>query len=251
MISDNKFWSDGDPFFGDYIGIYSSHSLQYPMFMSVRSSNQIGCVPEVCISPFYTWNCVPNYTGDEMVTEDVQSGYIREWEVINKIEAGNKIEDGGVAVFNAGAGEDGGIDFLPDMNPNDPYDLGFWAKRRSSSRSYIHAYLEGCVGFSSNTESHKITNSKENLINFPVRDSDNKLSVFPNPTDGLFQVEFYNNEPCQYDIEIINSSGVKIFSMNCLEYPMVTIDITDQPKGVYLVSIISQGQIFSRKVILK
>ena len=75
----------------------------------------------------------------------------------------------------------------------------------------------------------------------------NELSVYPNPTKGMFTIE---SKRIISSIEIRNITGGKIKSF----YPAVsktTIDISDKPAGVYLIAIIYGSEKVIRKIIIE
>jgi hypothetical protein len=74
-----------------------------------------------------------------------------------------------------------------------------------------------------------------------VSDINEQLSVivFPNPTEGTFQVQIKNSEGDRYSIELYNSFGTLIWSRPQQESTEVLIDIQGQPQGLYYVKVLS------------
>ena len=69
--------------------------------------------------------------------------------------------------------------------------------------------------------------------------SDIELRIYPNPTDGLLKVEIHNLQGGQKaDILLYNLSGKLISSHRGIS-DFVTVDISDQPAGTYLMKIIA------------
>jgi len=77
-------------------------------------------------------------------------------------------------------------------------------------------------------------------------DSDFKYSIYPNPTSGSFNIEFETESAI--NIEIMDYMG-KIILKEKVTGDRITLDISNQPSGVYLVKIISNGNIKVERII--
>jgi len=250
-ISDYSFvpnGSDNGLFFGDYIGMVATHGLAYPIWTDTRNDGVNDCIPEPYIDPFYIWGCQDNPPD---VFEEVHLNNIREWESSNNIIARNVIDGtlqpnqngdvSGFAVFNAGSE----IRLLPDPNPNNS-PLGFWAQ----NGSYVHAYIEGCTAFPPNNSNMSIHTNVIKSEESDHNNSDNSSpSIFPNPCDGTFQIEMnaHNTQNC--NVIITNSYGVKIYSYTFGGKPILDIDISNNPKGLYFVTLVLNNKIYTYKLI--
>jgi len=70
------------------------------------------------------------------------------------------------------------------------------------------------------------------------------ITVFPNPTQGIFTIKIQNFQP-SLKLEVYNILGEKIFYME-LENPETQLNLSSSSKGVYLYKIISGGnEVFS------
>ena len=67
------------------------------------------------------------------------------------------------------------------------------------------------------------------------------ISIFPNPSSGIFQIES-NQEINQ--IEVFNITGQVILSFNSN-----TIDLSNQPSGIYLIEIKTTDAVFVNKLV--
>jgi hypothetical protein len=80
-------------------------------------------------------------------------------------------------------------------------------------------------------------------------DSDNKVAaVYPNPTKGLIILSLGPTPIQQSILEIFNTEGKRIVFKIYKNTTSATIDLTDYPKGIYLVRTISDKQINQQKI---
>lgn len=94
------------------------------------------------------------------------------------------------------------------------------------------------------------------LVQKPIIDAvnnspENKLLVFPNPTTGLFKLKFTAGFEPNSEVKIINSSGQMVGLYKCDSAAELQIDLSNQPKGLYLVRLISGEKVFVQKVALQ
>lgn len=78
--------------------------------------------------------------------------------------------------------------------------------------------------------------------------SDNAISVYPNPSNGVFTVEM--NMDGKVTIEVYDVFGKKIKSVDQTAAKYI-LDLTDLPKGIYMLNVISNGKRTSKKIILE
>lgn len=78
--------------------------------------------------------------------------------------------------------------------------------------------------------------------------SDDAFAIYPNPSRGLVNIDFNDRASGMINIHDINGKLVlnRTFSNNQNQ-----IDLSEQPKGVYFISIENEGQVTTRKLILK
>ena len=74
-----------------------------------------------------------------------------------------------------------------------------------------------------------INNPKEEVI------------VFPNPSNGLFNIEIRNGElGINNTVEVYNMLGEKIYDQLIMDSGLLTIDLKGQPEGLYLYRVLSE-----------
>jgi len=80
--------------------------------------------------------------------------------------------------------------------------------------------------------------------------SDNFISIYPNPTTGKVNFELKNTNKINA-LSIFNITGEKIIQINQLNNINYTIDLSNYPKGIYLVCVGNNEFNSVRKIILK
>jgi len=79
------------------------------------------------------------------------------------------------------------------------------------------------------------------------------ISVYPNPNKGMFRIDLRSEKPTTAVVSIMNAAGKIILSSteiqidNTLSLPL---EITGQPEGIYLLKIVTEQGISSRKLII-
>jgi hypothetical protein len=81
---------------------------------------------------------------------------------------------------------------------------------------------------------------------------DNSIIVYPNPSNGIFKIDFQDNIPVDAEIEIHNLLGQTIYSdkINQSNKNRI-IDISEIESGIYFFSVISDSHKSTKKIILK
>ncbi|TRZ70083.1 MAG: T9SS C-terminal target domain-containing protein [Bacteroidetes bacterium] len=81
---------------------------------------------------------------------------------------------------------------------------------------------------------------------------DNEITVYPNPTSGKFTVSTSNTQPAINSISVFNITGKEVlipqFTAGSSE---VTVDLSSQPKGLYIVLIKTGDSCYSKKIIVE
>jgi beta-glucanase (GH16 family) len=75
--------------------------------------------------------------------------------------------------------------------------------------------------------------------------------IYPNPNKGRFVIQITKNVDSFQKIEILNINGILIIQRVFLNSDKVTIDLSDFPKGTYILKIIKDNNIFSNKIIYR
>jgi len=78
-----------------------------------------------------------------------------------------------------------------------------------------------------------------------------KISVIPNPSDGIFFISFDNNLNEELSVSIYNLIGQLIFSDNKVNENKYEINLSNYSKGTYLLKILYHDKTVIKKIILK
>lgn len=71
-----------------------------------------------------------------------------------------------------------------------------------------------------------------------ILSSDN-IKVYPNPSNGSINIEFPNPNYESFNILISTIYGKIIESITEIKSPLTTIDLSKNPKGIYILSLIN------------
>lgn len=95
------------------------------------------------------------------------------------------------------------------------------------------------------------TLNKESIaVLTPVNQDYNELKLFPNPNNGSFTIQIPNGL-LSNEIQVYNSIGENVYSQKTFQGTQISLDLTRQPKGIYIVRIGSPGLAISRKITIK
>ncbi|MGB4775321.1 MAG: T9SS type A sorting domain-containing protein, partial [Daejeonella sp.] len=74
------------------------------------------------------------------------------------------------------------------------------------------------------------------------------MKIYPNPTKGVITIS--GNGSATGKIEVVNASGAKVYQTD-LKSNTTQLDLSAYPSGIYLVTITSNGQTTTKKIILE
>ncbi len=78
-----------------------------------------------------------------------------------------------------------------------------------------------------------------------------KIGIFPNPTNGHFTLSFVTTPSKQATAEIYTTEGKLILVKTFQNTASATIDLSGFPKGMYVVKVIADGVSYKEKIILE
>jgi hypothetical protein len=123
-----------------------------------------------------------------------------------------------------------------DIGPNSPSDDGCGVYTSGETEDYVVMFHKSPVGVS----------ATGNL---------QQVAVYPNPTDGRFTVHFKARKQVEkLDVSVTNVTGQQVMSKSFkgagLEFSK-EFDLSQQPRGIYLVELRADGERMMKKVIVK
>jgi hypothetical protein len=96
------------------------------------------------------------------------------------------------------------------------------------------------------SQSSSITKSSNVTDNISPLSKPN-ISIYPNPTDGIFYIKSSNY--LLDNLRVFDSPGILIFEKNTIHSNSYQINLSNFPEGVYYVNIMTNNQIVTRKII--
>jgi hypothetical protein len=102
-------------------------------------------------------------------------------------------------------------------------------------------------------ESTGQTGSPTAILKHDAEGLQDALSVYPNPSDGRFNLYVGVSDICNSSIEVKDMSGRLVYHQthNSSESSCVLIDISDKPQGIYIVVLQLKDKVYSERVIVR
>lgn len=98
-------------------------------------------------------------------------------------------------------------------------------------------------------EIKKNNSKKGNKISEVAKNQD--FNVFPNPNTGLFTISVSGFMSEALKIQVFDVSGSLILQKQISNNSKLELNLTDKPKGVYLVKLISDSDILTKKILIE
>ena len=118
--------------------------------------------------------------------------------------------------------------------------IGGWDGLFEDQLNSVNTIMKGyCIGSDANCG---IITGVEKLTN------NNSLNIYPNPNQGVFNIEINNIE--NGVIEVYNISGQLLLQQN-LNKNINQIDLVNQPKGIYFARITTQHETVTKKIVIQ
>ncbi len=76
------------------------------------------------------------------------------------------------------------------------------------------------------------------------------LSIYPNPSYGIFQLTFDNMQSAKGELEIYNVFGEKVYAASKIKQQM-QIDLSALSRGIYFIKVYSGTNVYTQKIIIQ
>ena len=154
------------------------------------------------------------------------------------------------------SGSDFTIDFINLSQNATSYLWDFGDGNTSTEENPQHVYTgAGTFMVSLTAQYEDCTDEQTQEINLPIvgiRDNDNlSFTISPNPSEGKFFVTFNPDLNQDASLTIFNSQGKEVQTIGISNNPNVMIDLSNQVKGLYFVSLKDGKTTYSSKVLIK
>jgi hypothetical protein len=99
----------------------------------------------------------------------------------------------------------------------------------------------------------RISNVVRNYVTTGISDpqATENLSVFPNPTDGIVYLNWDNSLSGPIDVRVIDMQGKTLFINHFTNNGKAQFNLSNYPKGIYLIWMKDKNQVQTQKVVLK
>ena len=78
-----------------------------------------------------------------------------------------------------------------------------------------------------------------------------EVSVFPNPSDGIFTIQIQPEINTKTNIGVFSLSGSKVAAMITVQHSKISINLAGQPKGIYLLKMETGETSFTKKLVVR
>jgi hypothetical protein len=119
------------------------------------------------------------------------------------------------------------------------------------SGSYVHAYIDQSGEFCSNPKAIIAEEEPEpETLPFELTESESFFRIYPNPNTGQFTLELKEVKDFSFiSVEIFSLVGESVMKVELPEMKQYLFDLSAQPRGVYIIRIISGDEIGIERVI--
>jgi len=79
------------------------------------------------------------------------------------------------------------------------------------------------------------------------------LNLFPNPSNGLVNLEYISGNQGNITINVINTLGATVYTTNAVSNGSLnkSIDLSQMTKGIYFVNVVSENGTTTKKMIIQ
>ncbi|SEJ02718.1 Por secretion system C-terminal sorting domain-containing protein [Dyadobacter sp. SG02] len=117
--------------------------------------------------------------------------------------------------------------------------------------SEVRAYLEGCT----NDYNARTAAIERAVVTYPTAPSSVEKAelpenaVYPNPGNGLFRVRL--DGIASGKVEVVAGDGKAVFGKSFKDQPEMEVDIKNSTPGIYILRVVSEQKVLTRKIVKK
>ena len=112
------------------------------------------------------------------------------------------------------------------------------------------SHCERLLGRGSKDKNEKNKNEDKEIAELPNIENSNEISIFPNPSNGSFNVEALNAISENVLIEVFDMLGSRCYSKEQAGFKQIQISLENVNKGVFFVKVTSANKSLSTKLII-
>ncbi|RLD62538.1 MAG: hypothetical protein DRI95_12960, partial [Bacteroidetes bacterium] len=124
----------------------------------------------------------------------------------------------------------------------------------TSNKNIIVSYKPGDIKSIDDGILQKFSNQDvSNIVNVEEIETAQNIKIYPNPNNGVFNLEIQKKNPSNFIIAIYNMQGQIVYfsKQNNTSSFIRSIDLQKQAKGIYNLEIVENGKASNHKVIIK
>ena len=94
---------------------------------------------------------------------------------------------------------------------------------------------------------------QEEIVESNLDERTFNVSIYPNPNEGSFSVDFGNNPIDDYSLKLFDMEAKQVFSLDNIKSSIIEINIRNYPKGSYILNVFNQKNmtISSHKIVVQ
>ena len=151
------------------------------------------------------------------------------------------------------------INITSNTSENESYYYYFYNWKLSTDCKYDQTWscVDGtCLDPNDGTGSFTSLNECQQLCTSSIDEQgvDKNISVYPNPTSGLFNVQWSTQIQKENTLVVSNYLGEKIVEKSFISTSnllQASIDLNGVSSGIYLLSIFSEGKVLNKKIVVE
>ncbi|MDX5347406.1 MAG: T9SS type A sorting domain-containing protein, partial [Hymenobacteraceae bacterium] len=136
-----------------------------------------------------------------------------------------------------------------------------WQTLESTRVHTVVKFINATTGWSGGITSsataggvHRFTGSLGTTTATPEAFAPNQISLYPNPTKGIFNISATDLTAKALQVSVRNAVGQEVLTLSqpvSGQNQTVTADLSNQPKGMYFVTLVAGEQVLTQKLVVE